>query len=173
MYTNSVIIAALIAIGVVLYLILVELRKIFLSQNSPLGEQCFDLEGKLQGLEEQLSRLEEKIDSIEENTLSPLQKECLAFERARPLTLARIRASKTGETFQLISKSYAYPSDQPYVTSFTYKHDHIDESKPSKYGYEVHGYWRLSGSSEWSPFHFLTSEKESLTSTCDGTIQEL
>jgi hypothetical protein len=170
---NSVIFVALVAIGMVLYLIMAELRKIFLNQNSGLGERYTVLDEKLQGLEEQLARLEKKIDSVEENTLSHLQKECRAFERARPLTLTRIRAFKTGETLQLISKSYVYPSDEPYVARFTYKHDRIDENAHSKYGYEVHGYWRLSGSSEWDPYHFLTSEKESLTSTCEGTIHEL
>jgi hypothetical protein len=170
---NSVIIVVMIVIGVVLYVSLADLRRIFLIQNSALSGQHAALEEKFQGLEEQLSRLEEKIDSVENNTLSKLQRECRAFERGRPLTLAMIRALKSGETLQLISKSYVYPSDEPEVARFAYKHDYLDESKPSKYGYEVHGHWRISGSADWQPCNFLTSEKESQTITCAGTIRQL
>ena len=170
---NSVILGALIAVGLILYFSLIELRKILLNQNSAFDQQRSALDEKFQDLEEYLSRLDEKIDSVEENTLSPLQKEWRAFERARDLTLGMIRSFKAGEMLQLVAKSYNNPNDEPHVARFTHKHDHLDENKPSKYGYEVHGYWRISGSNQWEPYQFLASKKESLTSTCEGTIRQV
>lgn len=122
---------------------------------------------------EQLSRLEEKIDTIEYNTLSKLEKECRAFEHARPLTLEMIRAFRPGDVFQLISQSWHYPSEKPEVDKFEYKHELLDEGKQSKPGYEVRGYRRFLSYGDWDSFHFLASEKESQTWSCEGTIRRL
>jgi hypothetical protein len=120
-----------------------------------------------------MSRLEEKIETIEYNTLSKVEKECLAFEQARPLTLEMIRTFKPGDVFQLISKSYHYPSEEPEVDKFQYKHELVDEGKQPNHGYEVNGYRRFLACGDWEPFHFLASEKESQTWSCEGTIRRL
>jgi hypothetical protein len=170
---NVVITGALIAIGVVLYLILAQLRKISLHQTAALDPQSSQTDEKVLEFAEQLSRMEEKIETIEYNTLSKLEKECRAFERARPLTLEMIRTFKPGDVFQLISQSWHYPSEEPEVDKFEYKHELIDEGKQAKHGCEVNGYRRYLGYGDWEPFHFLTSEKESQTWSCEGTIRKL
>ena len=125
------------------------------------------------GLTRQLSLLEEKIETIEYNTLSKLQKECRAFELARPLTIEMIRTFKPGDVFQLISQSWHYPSEEPEVDKFEYKHELVDEGTQAKHGCEVNGYRRYLGYGDWEPFHFLASEKESQTWSCEGTIRRL
>jgi hypothetical protein len=67
---------ALIAIGAILCLILVQLRKISFHQRSVLGPQPSQTDERLLELAEQMSRLEEKIETIEYNTLSKVEKEC-------------------------------------------------------------------------------------------------
>lgn len=149
---DVVIIGALIAIGLVLCLIFAQLRKISLHQRAAVIPQPSQTDEKLLELAEQLSRVEEKIDTIEYNTLSKIE---------------------PGDVFQLISKSYHYPSEKPEVDKFEYKHELVDEGKQSKHGYEVNGYRRFLASGDWESFHFLASEKESQPWSCERTIRRL
>lgn len=104
---------------------------------------------------------------------SPEEMQEWAFQRGSDLTLTQLRAMKAGEIVHLIEKSYFYPSEKACIERFDYKHDHVDDGNSSKFGYEVHGFRKLSGADDWEPYQFLASDKESQTSSCSGTIKRL
>ena len=170
---NPMVVLSLVAIVAFSCVVLIKRARTTPTQKPVSDEQHYVLQEKIEGITEQLNRLEEKIDAIEDNTSSRLQRECRAFANANSLTLEMVRGFTTGEIFELIEKSLNYPSDEPAVTRFSYKHDHVDEDKPSKHGYEVHGHWRLAGSNDWTPYRFLASDDQCQTWTCAETIRWL
>jgi len=76
---------------------------------------------------------------------------------------------------RLISCSYYLPSTDPFIDSFDYKHERIDESELTEEAVTVRGFRRASASEdeEWKPYSFLAREKDCLTNTRDGTIRRL
>jgi hypothetical protein len=84
-----------------------------------------------------------------------------------------VRTFKPGDVLQLISMSYNYPSGEPIIDKFEYKHELVDEGQQSEHGCTVNGYRRFLGYGDWESFHFLVSEKESQTWSCEGTIRRL
>jgi hypothetical protein len=164
----------LLTVGVVVLLVLVfQLFKTMDRHKQMVDGKFNSLSDQLGQIKDTLEQLKDTLNEIYYNTRPLSEKEELAFESARPFSISDVRQLQPGDTLRLISLSYIYPTDEPYIVRFEYKHDHLDESDQSQFGCGVHGFWRLSATEEWSPYEFLAKEGACTTASCEGTIKRL
>ena len=128
------------------------------------------VEQRLDSIERMLSGVQDRLDDL---PVSPQAKDERRFDVASPITAAEVRKWAQGETMRLMSKSYYYPDDEPVFHDLEYRHERIDDTNPSQFGYEVHGFWRATPGEQWEPYKFLATENECTTSSCEGAIRRL
>lgn len=147
----------------------------FSRRGSMLKTEIEALRTCLGQLGEQVSQLKHAVaeleDRIDDLPLSERARDERRYDSAATITVADVRRWKQGDTMLLLSKSYHYPDEEPFFDQFEYKHDHLDETKPTNVGYEIHGFRRRSPLGESSPWTFLAREKECTTWDCAGAIK--
>lgn len=128
------------------------------------------LEERLETMEQMLSQIQNCLGDL---PVSPEAKDRRRFDAASPITATDVRKWALGETMHIITKSYYYPHDEPVFHDFEYKHERIDNTAQSMFGYEAHGFWRTSHGNEWEPYSFMAKEEECTTSSCAAIIRRL
>lgn len=169
----NITIVAIAVLGVLVWLTYLRLGALKREWGTTISRGLEALSERLEAVEQKLTRVEEQLSQIEYNMLSPDEKICYAFDESRELPLSELHAVKKGDTWWMVEKSYYYPSVLPVAAIFEYKHDHVNETRSSRFGHEVQGFRRWRPQGEWEPYQFLASEKEALTPSCGGTLRRL
>ena len=130
---------------------------------------------RFDSLDEKLEKLQQSADELEFRSLTPAEKEFRRYQHARNLTLAEIENVKEGETLHLISCSYNYPSSEPAVLTFDYRHGSLGKQSVvgGKTYVSVNGSWQLGGDGRWFPYTFEASAGGCATNSHDGEVRRL
>lgn len=157
----------------IVFIIAVVLVAGFVNLERLISRRADEHERRLSEVAENLEKVSEEVSELREQLMTPSQKEKRRYDRADRITVSDVREWKEGQIFQLVSCSYYYPSDEAMVDVFDYKHGHIDESEPTRWGFPVQGFSRIAAPDEWQPLSFLAEEDKCSTSDCTGTIRRM
>jgi hypothetical protein len=121
-----------------------------------------DLESLRENLNEKLQQVQLALSRLEDRLLSPAEKVERRFYNAPELTLRDVQQMRRGHTYQLMSRSFHPPSEEPCFISFEYKHDHLEAPVDSYV--PVRGFARWDCAQEWTPYEFLVAPDGCITS---------
>ena len=86
--------------------------------------------GKIEEVNQELDEIKEELNElrnkVEYQDLTELEKEEIAFEKAKDISIKIFEKLKKGQKVSLISGSYYYPNENIHISRFEYKYDHID-----------------------------------------------
>lgn len=134
--------------------------------------QIESLQEELSSLRNDLNEIREDIEDIEDMSLTKFEREHRVFDNAQNLNISFFEKMEKGQIINLMSGSYYYPSEEIVIDRFQYKYDHIKKENKTEFGWEIHGFQKLSNGDEWTPCTFLADEHECQTSSCSGTIKK-
>lgn len=144
--------------------------------RSMLNKKFDSVDTKFDSLNEKVEKLQQFTEDFEYRTLTPQEKAFRRFQGTRSLTLAEVEHFKEGQTLHLISCSYIYPSSEPEVVVFDYKHRLLGEGSTvvgGKTYVSATGSWQLDGDDRWSHYTFYAGVDACHTNTFEGEIRRL
>lgn len=133
------------------------------------------LDKRFDSVDEKMEKLQQFTEDFEYRTLKPEEKVFRKFEHADRLTLSDIEHFKEGEVFHLASCSYIYPSSEPEMLLFDYKHGSLGQQSTvaGKTYVSVNGFWQLGEDEKWRPYTFHASADTCMTNSFEGEIRRL
>lgn len=153
-----------------IYVVLFFIQKEFKNQRNKFEEKIKELSHEIDAVRGELNEVR---DVVEYQNLTESEKEEIAFENAKDISINFFEKLEKGQIVSLVSGSYYNPSENIYISKFVYKHDHIDRENKTRFGWEVHGYEKFFEEDEWSSCTLLAHDTGCSTSSCSGTVKKM